>query len=124
MLRYLGDLVMSIPSYQRKTFISYGKWYKLEEPSKQKEQGRASTSNSLEPPHMPLYRLVQQLIRKVDHQERRHKWRYENIKRMNKDWDLSLEEPDTPEGEEENSDHENSVATDIDSQDASDGDEE
>ncbi|MED6132435.1 hypothetical protein PIB30_019034 [Stylosanthes scabra] len=112
-------------------FIPYGKWYKLEEPSTQKEQGSASTSNSLEPPHMPLHHPVQQLIQNVDHkeqhlkcQESRHKRRYENIKRMNKDWDLSLEEPDTPEGAEEDSDDENSAATDIDSVNASDDDEE
>ncbi|MED6119692.1 hypothetical protein PIB30_013808 [Stylosanthes scabra] len=43
---------------------------------------------------------------------------------MNKNWDLSLEELDTPEGAEENSNDENSAATDIDSVDASDGGEE
>ncbi|MED6127910.1 hypothetical protein PIB30_092549, partial [Stylosanthes scabra] len=118
----LGD---EQPKLQKKhKFIPYGKWYKLEKPSAQKVQGRASTSNSLEPPHMPLYRLVQQLIQKVDRQERhlkcqerRQKQCYENIKRMNKGWDLSLEESDTPEGVEENSDDENSAATDVDSVD-------
>ncbi|MED6108099.1 hypothetical protein PIB30_020370 [Stylosanthes scabra] len=99
----LGD---EQPKLQKKDkFISYGKWYKLEKPSAQKFK-------------------VDRQERHLKCQERRQKWRYENIKRMNKDWDLSLEEPDTLEGAKKNSDDENSAAIDVDSVDASDGGEE